>query len=248
MAVRIGCDMAAIAELTKDESKVQNAGGVATVTYGAISYLKKLSSMTMDLKKAEATVDADNGTEEVSMIVGAEGKMKRTMFTSAECQKLFNEKKFTDGINVIANNQEAKYFAFGWREKVANDNGNYVYFWLLKAKFSKDSHSAESAGNDKLTPQEDEVSYKATTRDADGSVLFYADGKDDSYATTWFSSATLLKLESASTNTYAKPAEVEFVTTLPTSTNAKAGVVYINSTTNKAYYWDGTTAQEYVEA
>lgn len=240
--IRVGLKNLVMAELTKDNDANMSQNGTAEVTYGKIKQMPNVQSIELNATLQEANVDSDDTTDVLSVCSGYNGTVTRNAFSPEDLAWLLGEKK-VDGINVSTGADEAPYVAFGFKTllKGKGSGGQYLYMWVLKAKFSQSNFSAQSKGNETLTPQADAISFKSSSRNCDGAWRFYARSNSASMDGTFFSQSTLQKLATATTQVYSQPVSaVSFAESLPSS--GEVGTVYIVS--DKAYYWNGTEFAE----
>nr|DAE46632.1 MAG TPA: major tail protein [Caudoviricetes sp.] len=240
--IRVGLKSLVMAELTKDNDANMSENGQAEVAYGKIKSMPNVQSLELNATVQETNVDSDDTTDVLSVCSGYNGTVTRDAFSPEDLAWLLGEKK-VDGINVSTGADEAPYVAFGFKTllKGKGSGGQYLYMWVLKAKFSQSNFSAQSMGNETLTPQADAISFKSSSRYCDGAWRFYTRSNSGSMDSTFFSQNTLQKLATAAEQVYSQPVNgVIFAENLPDS--GTVGNVYIVS--DKAYYWNGTEFAE----
>ena len=236
--IRVGLKNAVVAQLTKDIGAQESENGRAEVTYGQVTVLPNSQQVDLTMSVQSVNVDSDDVTDVIDVCTGCSGTLTRNSFTPEEASMLLGEKKI-DGINVSTGTDEAPYFAFGFKSLLKGENagGKYLYMWVLKTKFSLSSMTAQSMGNESLTPQPDALTFKSSGRSADGAWRFHMMSNDPNADSTFFSAETLQKLANAATQVFSSPVQaVSFVETLPET--GEVGTIYIAGGT-AAHYWDG---------
>lgn len=236
--IRTGLKNAVVAQLTKDVGAMESESGHAEVTYGQIVPLPGVQQVDLTMSVQSVNVDSDDITDTIDVCTGCSGTITRDSFTPDETGLLLGEKKI-DGISVSTGADEAPYFAFGFKSLLRgkNANGKYLYMWVLRSKFALSNMTAQSMGNESLTPQPDALTFKSSGRASDGAWRFYTLSNEPDMDGTFFSAETLQKLANASTQVFSSPVQaVSFVETLPQA--GEVGTIYVVGGT-AAHYWDG---------
>lgn len=212
-------------------------------TYYEPEAFKKLQNVVVNPINASADVPADDGIDEtIDEAYGAEGTIQRSQTTDDEKVKILGHRKL--GTTVVGSGA-APYCAFGYKRTATG--GTYLYVWLLKAKFSEASYTAETKQPQGITPQYDAFGYKAIRRASDNewhvyeTKTFATAAEEAAFDATWFSKAKLELLYNAAVAVNGKPSEVKEVAVLPAT--GTAGIVYFVTGAGH-HYWDGTTFVE----
>lgn len=236
--IRVGLKNAVIAQLTNDQSSTETGTGKASVTYGEIQALPRVQQMDLTATTQSVNVDADDWTDVIDQCSGYTGTITRDCFTPDEMRIIMGEKAI-DGINVSTSNDAAPYFALGFKSllKGVNANGKYLYMWVLKTKFSQSNMTAQSMGNETLTPQPDAITFKSVNRASDNAWRMYTLSDSPDMDATFFSQETLQKLANVASQEYSSPVQaVKFEESLPET--GEVGVIYVVA--SAASYWDGS--------
>ena len=243
--IRVGVKQAVVMPLLKDQNELETESGKPEVQYGAPVILPRLQKVELTPRMQSVDVDADDWTDTLDLCSGYDGTVTRDSFTPDDLALLLREKKIDD-INVSTYHDEPGEFAFAFKAQLAGIKSNnpdkpmYSYVMVLKTKFSQGSYSAESKGNNKLTPQPDALSFKSSNRNADGAWRFHAYSDDPDFGKKFFTQETAQKLAGVAVQTFGNPAEVVFADVQPET--GEAGKVYIVS--DVAYYWNGSAFVE----
>lgn len=240
--VRVGLKKLVMSELITDIGAGMSEDNIPKVVYGAIKPMPNVQSLELNANVQEVNVDSDDGTDIISSCTGYSGSVVRNAFSPEDQAWLLGEKT-VDGMNVSTGADDAPYVAFGFKSLLQGEGAEntYLYMWVLKAKFSQSNLSAQSKGNETLTPQADSLSFKSSARECDGAWRFYMRSSEAKADATFFTQKTLQTLADASVQSYAQPVQsVEFVESLPAS--GDVGVIYIAG--DKAHYWNGASFVE----
>lgn len=240
--IRTSCKKAVAALLKIDKSEMETESRTPEVLYSDIIPLPNVQNVDLTMSVQNANVDSDDATDVIEVCNGCSGTVTRDSFTPDECAILLGEHKI-NGINVSKGEDEASYCAFGFQSmlKGKNADGRHLCMWILKTKFALNNMTAQSMGNESLTPQADSLSFKSTNRSCDGAWRFYILTNKQDEINKFFTKDTLNTITTVTQQTFVQPISgVAFVDTLPTT--GEADVVYISG--SKGYYWDGT---EFVE-
>ena len=104
-------------------------------TYGAPVRMAKAISAELSVEVAEAVLYADDGADEVvKEFVSGEITLNVNDLLPADLADLLGQEQDDDNVVYGAENDEAPYFAIGFRAKKAG--GTYKYIWLYKVKFA----------------------------------------------------------------------------------------------------------------
>ncbi len=242
--IRVGLKNLVIAPLIKDNSAMMSESGEPEIVYGALKALPDVQSLELTASVQSVNVDADDATDTIDQCSGYSGTVTRSCFSPDDLSLILGEKKI-NGIVVSSNVDNAPYFAMGFKSVLQGKdaNGKYLYMWILKTKFAQSNMSAQSKGNETLTPQPDAITFKSSSRQCDGEWRMYTMSNDPETDKTFFSLATLQMLATAASSTYAKPvSSVEFADALPAT--GEAGKIYVTAGT-AASYWDGSKFVEF---
>ena len=240
--IRVGCKKAVVAPLLRDKSEFETESRSPEVLYGDIMSLPNVQNIDFTMSVQSSNVDSDDSTDIINVCCGCSGTITRNSFTPDEQAVLLGETK-VNGINRSKGTDEAPYFALGHQSvlKGENSDGKHLCQWILKTKFALNNMTAQSMGNESLTPQADALTFKSSCRECDGDWRAYILTNNKEEIEKFFTKETLETLSNAATQTFVKPVStVSFVDTLPTS--GEVGVIYIND--NKGYYWNGA---EFIE-
>lgn len=115
-------------------------------TYGTPVRMAKAISAEMSVEVAEAMLYADDGADEVvKEFVNGELTLNVNDLLPADIAAILGQTQDTDSVVYAGENDEAPYFAIGFRAKKAN--GTYKYVWLYKVKFAIPSESYTTKGD-----------------------------------------------------------------------------------------------------
>lgn len=104
-------------------------------TYGAPVRMAKAISAELSVEVAEAVLYADDGADEVvKEFVSGEITLNVNDLLPADLAELLGQEQDDDNVVYGSENDEAPYFAIGFRAKKAG--GTYKYIWLYKVKFA----------------------------------------------------------------------------------------------------------------
>ena len=104
-------------------------------TYGAPVRMAKAISAELSVEVAEAVLYADDGADEVvKEFVSGEITLNVNDLLPADLADLLGQEQDDDNVVYGSENDEAPYFAIGFRAKKAG--GTYKYIWLYKVKFA----------------------------------------------------------------------------------------------------------------
>lgn len=231
--IRKGLRNVCVFPLLKDLSTEMSEDGNPVVQYGAKVNLPNVQTIELKMTTQTESIDSDDASDVLTQCTGCDVTIKRN-FISPEEQRILLNEKVIDGMNVSTGADEPGEFAMGFQ--CAISGGDILYMLLLKTKFSLTDLSAESGGDEKLSPQPDSITAKASRRRADDAWRFYVRSTEKDFGRTFFSVDTLQKLADAAVQIQPQVAEVLFVDTLPNK--GEGGKVYIHA--EEAYYWDGS--------
>lgn len=190
--IRTGVKGLRVAPLIDDISASMSEDGAAKVTYGDIKKLPDLQNIDLTVRTQTAEVDADDESDTLSKCTGCDGKVQRTMFSPQELAMLLEETVLEDGSVVSSANDEPGEFATGFYCRI--NGGTYLAMWLLRTKYSPTDMSAETAGNEKLNPQSDTISFKSMPRKADNMWRIWKEVDSEEEAIAYLSKERLEKV------------------------------------------------------
>ena len=103
-------------------------------TYGTPRRLAKAIKIEMTTKNAEATLYADDGVDEtVKEFASGEVKINANDIDDADLAELLGQKQDSDDVLYGHGDDNAPYWAVGFRAK--KSSGKFIYVWLYKVKF-----------------------------------------------------------------------------------------------------------------
>lgn len=187
--IRTGLKGLRVAPLIDDLSASMSEDGIAKVTYGEIVKLKDVQNVDLTMRTQTAEVDADDESDTLMQCTGCDGKTQRTMFSPKELAVLLDETILEDGSVVSSSDDEPGEFATGFYCKI--NGGTYLAMWLFRTKYSTGDMSAETAGNEKLNPQSDTLSFKSMKRKSDGMWRIYKEVDTEEEALAFLTSEKL---------------------------------------------------------
>ena len=185
------------------------------------------------LAETETTVDSIDVT------------LERTKSTASEEAMLLGRVNHPSGGYVTKDINNAPYGALSYVRTMTGGIDRYVC--LYKVKFQENDDNGDTK-EDKNNYQYPSITGLAIPRYTDKAIKFTIDSNDPAFTTgikdNWGKPAFLETVIGAATQTFASPAEIKFVTELPTT--GVAGVIYVDTDASpiKAYYWNGTAFVE----
>lgn len=114
--------------------------------YGSPVRMAKAISAELTVETAEAVLYADDGADEVvKEFVSGELTLNVNDLLPADLAELLGQKQDSDKVLYASGDDEAPYWAIGFRAKKAN--GEYKYIWLYKVKFAIPSETYNTKGD-----------------------------------------------------------------------------------------------------
>lgn len=186
-------------------------------------------------------VEADDNTETFYGGNGANVTLEFKNLKSSEYAMIGGLRKTANGIVASGGKVEPPAGACGYRRTMTSKDGEFDrYVWLLKTKLTEQQEAATTKAAGALNPQYPTLAGRAENRVCDDQWKIFIDSNDPEFTAAigenWFSKATLEVLYNTAAAVNGIPAEIAW-SKPPTG---KAGVVYIDTVTGKAEYWDGT--------
>lgn len=123
-------------------------------TYGTPVKMAKAISAELTVEAAEAILYADDGADEVvKEFVKGEIKLGVNDLLPADLAALLGQTQDSDNVVYASGDDEAPYFAIGFRARKAG--GTYKYIWLYKVKFSvpDETYNTKGDGIEFSTPE-----------------------------------------------------------------------------------------------
>jgi phi13 family phage major tail protein len=229
--VKIGLKRAYYAIMTQD-----NEGAPL---YNAPVAFKGIQQVGITPRVATVDIPADDDVETINETSGADISIQKKYLSTDEESILLGKRKIGNMV-VGGDTDDPPCLAFGYMRTLANGSGLYV--WILKMKFSDSASTADTKQPETINPQYDTLSGRSQKRVADGCWIFKEESSELNFVNTWFTKEKLETLGNMAATVYGNPATVQFISTLPAS--GQAGVIYVDTTDDKSYYWNGT---EFVE-
>jgi len=152
--------------------------------YGTPVRMAKAISADISIEIAEAILYADDGIDHIERVfVGGELKLNVNDLPPTEVATIFGQTTDDDGVIYAGENDEAPYFAIGFRAR--KPGGNYRYIWLYKVKFSlpNDGFKTKEGTIEFNTP---EITGKIIKRDDGYWKADHVCKPDDPIAEDWF--------------------------------------------------------------
>jgi phi13 family phage major tail protein len=185
--VKIGLKKAYWAEIVSD---VQGA-----IAYNAPLALPGIQQVQVNPKVSRVQVPADDVvSEDITQCLGADVTVQRKDVTLEEEKIILGRKMDANGGVYGGTNDNPPYGAFGYMRTFSD--GTALYVWLLKTKFAPSNSTADTKAVDSVTPQYDQMTASALTREADGEWIYSCRSADPNFAATFFTQATLQALSS----------------------------------------------------
>jgi phi13 family phage major tail protein len=163
-------------------------------TYGTPRRLAKAIKIELTTEVADATLYADDGVDvTVKEFVSGEIKINANDIADADEVELLGQRQDEDNVAYSSGDDNAPYWAVGFRAKKAN--GQFTYVWLYKCKFAIPDETYDTKA-DGITFNTPTITGTFIKRNKDG--LWRAKITalpTDGVATTWFS--TVREFEAA---------------------------------------------------
>lgn len=159
--------------------------GAEGETYGTPRRLAKAIKIEMTTSVAEATLYADDGVDEVvKEFVSGELKINTNDISDADEAELLGQEQDADNVTFGHGDDNAPYWAVGFRAKKAN--GKFTYVWLFKVKFGIPDETYDTKG-DGITFNTPTITGVFIKREKDGRWRAKVTAlPTDSVATGWF--------------------------------------------------------------
>jgi phi13 family phage major tail protein len=229
--VKIGLKEAYYAILTKDDK--------SGVLYNVPERFENIRQVVVTPRVLSVDIAADDDVENITEVDGADVTIEKKYLTADEEAILLGKSKIGDML-VGGDTDNPPYMAFGYKRTLANGSGLYV--WILKMKMSESASTADTKAPDSINPQYDSLTGRSQRRTIDRTWIFKQESDEADFGDTWFTKAKLETLGNVATTEYGKPAEVEFVAELPGT--GTPGTIYVDTSDDTAYYYDGTNFVE----
>lgn len=159
------------------------AGGAET--WGTPKRLAKAITAKLSVEVAEAILYADDGADEIiKEFVSGELELEVNDLTPEDTAMLLGQLQDDDGVLFAGDDDEAPYFAIGFRAR--KPRGQYKYVWLYKVKFAQPDEEYKTKG-DSVEFNTPTITGQIIKRDLDGKwKADYVAAPDDAIATAWF--------------------------------------------------------------
>ena len=152
--------------------------------YGPPQRLAKAISVDLSVEVAEAILYADDGVDEIEKeFVSGEIKANVNDLLPAGLALLLGQTQDEDGVVFAGEDDDAPYFAIGFRAK--KPRGKYKYIWLYKVKFSIPDDKYKTKA-DKLEFATPEIVGKFIKRDDGYWKAEHVTEPSDPIAQAWF--------------------------------------------------------------
>jgi phi13 family phage major tail protein len=167
-------------------AKLTDGAEGAGETYGSPRRLAKAIKIEMTTTVAEATLYADDGVDEaVKEFASGEIKINANDLQDADLAELLGMTQDADNVAYGHGDDNAPYWAVGFRAK--KSSGQFTYVWLYKVKFGipDETYDTKSDGITFNTPTITGIFIK---RDKDGRWRAFVTAlPTDEVAKAWFS-------------------------------------------------------------
>ena len=153
-------------------------------TYAAPERLAKAIKADINVKVAEATLYADDGADAVEKeFVSLEMKLNTNDLSPQMRSKVLGQKIDADGVVYGGANDDAPYFAVGFRARKRGKT--YIHLWYYRVKFGVPSESYETKGEN-ISFKTPEIIGTGMKRHDGSWKADYTATEDDPIAAAWF--------------------------------------------------------------